>query len=134
MPTPKPEYLVYARKNTDDLVNQKNSIPFQIDECKRFAEMHGLKIADLNIDGVVERGFFSEKHTAYKTAELELAPNGQVTYQIERPKFQIMVQMLLKREYAGVICLCWDRISRNEQDGMLIKKLMDSSVDFKFVR
>ena len=134
MPDKKSEYLIYARKSTDDTVNQKNSIPYQIDACKKFAEIHKLKIADISIEGVVERGFFAEKHTAYKTAELEFTPNGQVTYQIERPKFQIMAQMLLKREYAGVICLCWDRISRNEQDGMLIKKLMDSGVDFKFVQ
>jgi len=134
MHTQKPEYLVYARKSTDDQINQKNSIPYQIDACQKFAETHELKLADVTVENVVEGGIFAEKHTAYKAAELELAPDGTVTYQIERPKFQMMAQMLLKREYAGVICLCWDRISRNEQDGMLIKKLMDSGVDFKFVQ
>lgn len=42
--------------------------------------------------------------------------------------------MLLKGECEGVICLCWDRISRNEQDGVLIKQLMDKGVDFQFVQ
>jgi DNA invertase Pin-like site-specific DNA recombinase len=114
--------------------SQKNSIPYQLDESKKLAKIQGLKIADITIEGIVEGGFFAEKHTAYKTADLELTADGLVKYQIERPKFQMMVQMLLKEQIDGVICLCWDRISRNEQDGMLIKKLMDSGVDFKFVQ
>ena len=134
MSTQKPEYIIYARKSTDDTENQKNSIPYQLDACKKFAEIQRLKIANITIEGVMERGFSAEKHTAYKTADLELSADGMVKYQIERPKFQAIIQLLLKNQCAGVICLCWDRISRNEQDGMLIKKLMDSGVDFKFVQ
>ena len=93
MYTQKPEYLVYARKSTDDQINQKNSIPYQIDACQKFAETHELKLADVTVENVVEGGIFAEKHTAYKAAELELAPDGTVTYQIERPKFQMMAQM-----------------------------------------
>jgi predicted nucleotidyltransferase len=38
------------------------------------------------------------------------------------------------QHFAGVICLCWDRLSRNDQDGMIIKELMDSSIDLQFVQ
>jgi DNA invertase Pin-like site-specific DNA recombinase len=57
-----------------------------------------------------------------------------VSYAIERPKFQRLMQLLDKGIYKGVICLCWDRISRNEHDGIIIKRLMDNGVDFRFVQ
>ncbi len=127
-------YLVYCRKSTDDTQNQKNSIPYQVDECLSFAKKNGLLVAEESIDSFLENGVIREKHTAFKTAEIEFTPDGRVSYKIERPKFQRMAQAFLKGEYKGVICLCWDRISRNEQDDMLIKNLMDNGVDFQFVQ
>lgn len=130
----KHKYLIYTRKSTDDQENQKNSIPYQVDECLRFAKRDKLKIIEVNEDGFAENGVIREKHTAFKTSDLELMDDGSVKYTIERPKFQKLIKRLLDGEDVGVICLCWDRISRNEQDGMLIKKLMDAGVDFKFVQ
>ena len=130
----KDAYLVYARKSTDDQENQKNSLPYQVDAGTRYARDNALKVAKVTLAGFSHDGVIQEKHSGYTTSELRLSDEGQVTYDIERPKFQRMAQMLLRREFKGVICLCWDRISRNEQDGLLIKKMMDSAVDVRFVQ
>jgi site-specific DNA recombinase len=134
MNPPNNQYLVYSRKSTDDTNNQKNSISHQVDRSLKFAEELDVAIAPLNEKGFSENGIIREKHTAYKTSDLVVLENGSVSYKIERPKFQILIQKLMAGEYAGVICLCWDRISRNEQDGMIIKQLMDNGIDIKFVQ
>lgn len=128
------QYIVYTRKSTDDQENQKNSLPYQVEENLKYARANGLAIATTNIPGVMDKGVIQEKHSGYATSDIKLNDAGQVVYDIERPKFQRMAQALLKREFKGVICLCWDRISRNEQDGLLIKKMMDSGVDVRFVQ
>lgn len=128
------QYIIYARKSTDDQENQKNSLPYQVEETLRYAQANGLKIAARDIAGVMEKGVIQEKHSGYATSDIKLNDAGQVVYDIERPKFQRMAQALLRREFKGIICLCWDRISRNEQDGLLIKKMMDTGVDIRFVQ
>ena len=127
------EYLVYTRKSTDDADNQKNSIDYQNGQCIKYAGKN-YQIADFTLDGFCENGIIKEKHTAFKTAEISMRNDGTIEYKIERPKFQLMVKKLLDKEFKGVICLCWDRISRNEQDGMIIKNLMDKGVDIQFVQ
>jgi site-specific DNA recombinase len=134
MQSHKDQYLVYARKSTDDQENQKNSLPYQVEENIRFAEANGLRIARVTMLGLMDDGIIQEKHSGYATSELELSDDGFVRYEIERPKFQRMAKLLLDRKFKGVICLCWDRISRNEHDGILIKKIMDSGVDVRFVQ
>ncbi len=133
--TNKEHYLIYTRKSTDDADNQKNSIDYQTGQCLRFAENHNLKIAsEFQEDGFCEDGVIKEKHTAFKTSGIKMKSDGTIEYRIERPKFQIMTKKLLNNEFKGLICLCWDRISRNEQDGIIIKNLMDRGVDIRFVQ
>ena len=98
------------------------------------AQNQNLKIAEFTQDGFCDNGIIKEKHTAFKTSGIKLKKDGTVKYRIERPKFQRMVHLLLKQQFAGIICLCWDRISRNDQDDMIIKNLMDSGVDIRFVQ
>ncbi len=128
------KYLVYARKSTDDADNQKNSIDYQVGECLRYAKNNNLLITNDSIDGIAETGIIKEKHTAYKTSGITLRNDGNVHYQIDRPKFKKLVELLTKKQYAGVVCLCWDRVSRNDQDGMVIKSLINNGVDVRFVQ
>lgn len=128
------DYLVYTRKSTDDADNQKNSIDYQIGQGIKFAQGKKLSIADYTKEGFCENGIIKEKHSAFKTSGVEMRKDGTIQYRIERPKFQVMIQKLMNNEFKGLICLCWDRISRNEQDGMIIKVLMDKGVDIKFVQ
>jgi len=128
-------YLIYTRKSTDDADNQKNSIDYQIGQCLHYAESHDLKIAsEFNQDGLCENGVIREKHTAFKTSKIKMKGDGIVEYKIERPKFQVMTHLLLNREFKGIICLCWDRISRNEHDGLIIKDLIDHNIDIRFIQ
>lgn len=128
------KYLVYTRKSTDDSDNQKNSISYQKDNCLRFAKDQGLEIADVTHDGFCNSGVIEEKHSAFKSADMTITKAGKIEYKIERPKFQLLVQKLLDHEFKGVICLCWDRISRNNKDGVVVKNLMDKGIEFKFVQ
>lgn len=127
-------YVIYSRKSTDDLDNQKNSIPYQVEACAALAKSKNLPVSSLTEEGFITDGIIREKHTAFKTSDITVTKEGQVNFKIERPKFNILIQKLLSGEFAGIICLCWDRISRNEQDGILIKQLMDNGIDFQFVQ
>ena len=127
-------YLVYNRKSTDDADNQKNSIDYQIGQGLNLAKNNKLSIAPYDEEGFCENGIIKEKHTAFKTSEISMRKDGTMEYKIERPKFQKMIQKLLNKEFKGIICLCWDRLSRNEHDGIIIKALMDKGVDIRFVQ
>src|SRR5258706_1168988 len=127
-------YLVYNRKSTDEPENQKNSIKYQKAENTRFAYRQHLSIADITIDGFCSDGIISEKHSAFKEdTDLILGNNGLVQYRIDRPKFYKLIQFLNKGCFKGVIVLCWDRISRNKGDETVIRKLIKSGIDFRFV-
>ncbi len=126
-------YLIYTRKSDDDANNQKNSIDYQTAACLQFAEQNTIPVASLDREGFIENGVIKERHTAFKTSDIKIMPDGSVRYGIERPKFQKLVQVLAKRQFAGVVCLCWDRISRNDQDAILVKKLIKDGIDFRFV-
>lgn len=128
-------YLVYARRSTDDANNQKNSLAYQTGEALRFARSQGLKIAQDTIEGYCKNGLIEERHSAYKTSPIALGEGGQVVYTIERPKFQKLVDDLASGKYKGVVALCWDRLSRNDQDAMILKHLMDNlGVDIRLVQ
>jgi site-specific DNA recombinase len=127
-------YLVYNRKSTDELENQRNSIKYQKAENTRFAYRQRLPVAPISIDGFCSDGIISEKHSAFKEdTDLILGNDGMVQYRIERPKFYKLIQFLNKGYFKGVIVLCWDRISRNKGDETVIRKLMKSGIDFRFV-
>ena len=128
------DYLVYTRKSTDDADNQKNSIDYQIGQCLKYAKDNKLDIANLDQERFCENGIIKEKHTAFKTSGISMKSNGNIEYTIDRPKFQILAQKFLNNEFKGLVCLCWDRISRNEQDGLIIKNLMDAGIDVRFVQ
>ena len=127
-------YLVYIRKSTDEPNNQKNSIPYQKAEGVKFAKNERLPIAPISINGFCRDGLISEKHSGFKDGnDLAFTKDGMVQYRIERPKFQRLLQFLNLGLFKGVICLCWDRISRNRGDDTVIRKLMRKGVDVRFV-
>ncbi|MBS1511083.1 MAG: recombinase family protein [Bacteroidetes bacterium] len=127
-------YLIYNRKSTDELENQKNSIKYQKTENTKFALRQHLQVANISLEGFCSNGVISEKHSAFKEdTDLILGDNGLVQYRIERPKFYKLIQLLNKGYFKGVVVLCWDRISRNKGDETVIRKLMKSGIDFRFV-
>lgn len=131
----KDEYLVYNRKSTDDLDNQKNSISHQTLEALKYSKREKLPIADVEIKGFCTNGIINEKHTGFKEDDdVKMNEDGSIQFRIERPKFQMLVKALLDREYKGVIILCWDRASRNKNDDNLIRKMMKMGIDIRFVQ
>ena len=129
-------YLVYTRKSTDDMENQKNSLAYQLGEAIRYAKNKHLPIAPVDITGFCKDGMIKERHTGFKEGEdFEFDDNtASVTYKIERPKFFQLVKLLKSGYYKGVIFLCWDRASRNKTDDSIIRKLMEKGIDFHFVQ
>lgn len=126
-------YLIYNRKSTDEPDNQKNSIDYQKKENGRFAARDHLLIAPVSIKGLCVDGIISERHSGYKeNNDLTINDVGLVQYQIERPKFQRLIQFLSRGYFKGVVCLCWDRMSRNKGDDTLVRKLMRKGVDVRF--
>lgn len=126
-------YLIYNRKSTDDEDNQKNSISYQKSENTRFAFKERLPIALITIKGFCADGIISEKHSGFKEDDyINITDGGVVQYRIDRPKFQKLFQFLIAGYFKGIVCLCWDRISRNKGDDTLIRKLMSNGVDIHF--
>ncbi len=126
-------YLIYNRKSTDDEDNQKNSISYQKTENMRYALKEKLPIAEITIKGFCAEGVVSEKHSGFKEDnEIIITNEGLVQYRIDRPKFQKMLQFVSQGYFKGLVCLCWDRISRNKGDDTLIRKLMRRGVDIRF--
>ena len=123
-------YFIYNRKSTDDAENQKNSISYQKTENARFAFREKFPIAQITIEGFCVDGVISEKHSGFKeNNDITFTEEGLVQYQINRPKFLKLVEFLSKGYFKGVVCLCWDRISRNKGDDTLIRKLMRNGHD-----
>ncbi len=131
----KDHYVVYNRKSTDDPDNQQNSISYQTVENLRYAKKNGLQVCALDIKSFCTNGVISEKHTGFKEDEdFTFSDSGMVQFDIKRPKFKKLVQALLNGEYKGVIFLCWDRASRNDNDSNILKKLLKMGVDIRFVQ
>ena len=131
----KNEYLIYARKSTDDNENQKNSIAYQISEGIKFAKREKLTVAKIDILGFCKSGIITERHSGFKEDdELTISEDGSIKYRIERIKFEKLVHTLINHEYKGVIFLCWDRASRNKNDDNILRKLMKLGVEIRFVQ
>jgi site-specific DNA recombinase len=127
-------YIIYTRRSTDDADNQKNSLEYQESACLGYAKINKLKTSDDSIEGLIEKGIIKERHSAYKASAL-IVKDTRVEYFIERPKFMQMVNLLLEGKYEGVIVLCWDRISRNDQSDMIVKELIDKhGIKIEFVQ
>ncbi|HVW66731.1 MAG TPA: recombinase family protein, partial [Candidatus Peribacteraceae bacterium] len=128
-------FLIYTRKSTDDADNQKNSLEYQDRMCREYAQKNKIDIAYDSIEGVMKNGLIAESHSAFKASALSVSGAGLVEYQIERPKFMHMISWLLEGKYEGVVVLCWDRISRNEQSDLIVKELIDKhNISFRFVQ
>lgn len=127
------QYLVYNRKSTDDADNQKNSLSYQQTLNLAFAKRTALPVAPITIQGFCENGIISESHSGFKEDDdFVINTDGSVQYKISRPKFLRLVSMLKNGEVKGVIFLCWDRASRNKQDDVIIKKLINLGCDIRF--
>lgn len=128
------QYLIYCRKSTDDNENQKNSLDHQEAECVRFAEQSGLQIAPVSLDGFCANGIVRESHSGFKEDEsLTFTKSGEIKYRIVRPKFNQLVQLLNEGCFAGIVCVSWDRLSRNKTDNAIITKLIRQGRDIQFV-
>lgn len=131
----KENYLIYTRKSTDDSENQKNSIEYQTSECLKFAQRENLTVAQFSFEGFCHKGIVQEKHSGFKQDKhFEVLEDGTISQRINRPKFLQMAKLMLERQFKGIVCLCWDRISRNETDDVIIKKLIKQGVDIRFVQ
>lgn len=128
------EYLIYCRKSTDDSENQKNSLGHQKRENIAFAKTYGLRIAQVTQEGFCANGIVSESHSGFKEdSDLTFTENGAVQYKINRPKFNQLVQYLNEGYFAGIVCMSWDRLSRNKTDNSIITKLIRRGIDIRFV-
>lgn len=126
-------YLVYCRKSDDEAESQKNSIDYQKRETIRLVEDQALNLADLSLANFCAQGVIAERHSGFKNdSQVQFSKDGKVQYQIDRPKFFQLLRFLNDGHFKGVICLCWDRISRNKGDNTIIRKLMKQGVDFRF--
>ncbi len=129
----KDHYLIYNRKSTDETENQKSSIQYQRAENLRACKRDQLPVASVTIKGFCTSGVISEKHSGFKESdELEISDDGEVRYRIDRPKFHQMVQHLNAGHFKGILCLSWDRLSRNKADDTIVRKLMRRGVDVRF--
>lgn len=128
------QYLIYNRKSEDEPDSQKNSIAYQSAENQRFAAREALPIAKVTIAGFCKNGIISEKHSGFQEDDaFSFTKSGLVQLSIDRPKFLHLLRLLNQGRFKGIICLVWDRVSRNEADDTLIGKLMRRGVDIRFV-
>ena len=126
-------YLIYCRKSDDEADSQKNSIDYQTRETSRLVASRHFPLAELSLSNFCENGVIAERHSGWKNdSQVQFSKGGKVQYQIDRPKFFQLLQFLNEGRFKGVICLCWDRISRNKGDNTIIRKLMKQGVDFRF--
>lgn len=126
-------YLIYNRKSTDELDNQKNSIKYQKLENTKYAMKNNLSIAPVTLKGFCRDGIISEKHSGYKEDfGLSFGKNNMVQYRVNRPKFYKLMEFIGVGYFKGIIFLCWDRASRNEGDDTIINKLIRQGADIQF--
>lgn len=129
----KNEYLLYHRQSTDEAESQKNSLEYQKAENTKFAEKEKLHIAQINLSGFCRNGIIAEKHSGFiEDDEIIITEDGKAQFSIQRPKFQQLLLFLSRGYFKGIICLCWDRLSRNRADDTLVRKLMRKGIDFRF--
>ena len=132
--TYKSHYLVYIRKSTDEEDNQKNSLLYQRNQTIQYSKSERLPLAPITLEGFATNGVISEKHSAFKdSGQFKVTRNGQFHYEIERPKFARLMWHLEQGHFKGVICLCYDRLSRNKLDSASIDRMRRKGVDFEFV-
>ena len=131
----KDQYTEYNRRSTDDADNQRNTLPYQRNQNLGYIDREKLPFAkNLTIPGFCTNGVIDESHSAFKQEEeFVITADGAIQYRILRPKFLTLISLLLARKIKGVVFLCWDRASRNEQDDLILKKLIQMGCDIRFV-
>ena len=126
-------YLYYHRQSTDEAESQKNSLEYQEAENTRFAHREGFRIATITLSGFCKNGIIAEKHSGFfEDDTITFTEDGKAQFSIERPKFQRLLLFLSRGYFKGIVCLCWDRLSRNKADDTLVRKLMRKGIDFCF--
>ncbi len=96
-------YVIYARKSSESEDRQALSIEAQTDELKRFANNHGLTIAEI----------FTESKSAKRSG---------------RPVFSAMLKALRSPDIVGILAWKLDRLSRNLADAALLSEAMDDGL------
>src|SRR3990167_4699479 len=91
-PTQSLDYILYARKSSEDEDRQVASIEAQVDVLRRLAEDEGMRIIDV----------LTEARSAKSPG---------------RPVFAEMVRRLQDKEAEGILCWKLDRLARNPIDG-----------------
>ena len=101
--------IIYSRVSTDEQAEKGHSLPFQIEECRRYASRLGFQVI---------------KEITDNTSGASL----------NRPGFTTLETMLSKGEAQIVIAYTSDRISRNYYEYVpLIGKWQDKNIELHFV-
>ena len=101
--------IIYARVSTDEQAERGHSLPFQLEECRRYAERMGFQIIK----------------------EISDTTSGA---SLNRPGFSILELMLSTGEAQVVVAYTSDRISRNYYEYVpLIGRWQDKNVELHFV-
>jgi len=118
-------FLIYTRRSTDDKAdNQANTLEWQRQAGLEYAQRNGLPLLG-TLRGFCKDGVILESHSGHKKSPLQYGKDGNITLAPLRPKFTKLVQMLASGELEGLIVKNWERLSRNDQDSMIIKDLID---------
>lgn len=95
----KPEYVLYARKSSEDADKQVQSIEDQLKVLKKLARDKGLHIVD----------------------ELQEAKSAKAPF--KRPAFNQMLSMIENGEATGILCWHVNRLTRNPAESGMIQQL-----------
>ena len=140
------EYVIYARKSTEDDEKQKESIPQQLEQCFRFAENSGLLLkprpADFSPDEEliqqINEAFVgdSEKRDSIRNKYIEYFVVGEVKSAKtpgKREKWMMLISLAKIGQINGLLGYAPDRFARNLQEGGEVIQLADDrTVDLKF--
>jgi DNA invertase Pin-like site-specific DNA recombinase len=97
-------YILYARKSSESEDKQVASISSQVDELKKLAEQHGIKVIKI----------LTEEKSAKTPAQ--------------RPVFNEMLAMIHRGEASGILCWKLDRLARNPVDGAAVNWMLQQGV------
>lgn len=101
--------VIYARVSTDEQAEKGHSLPFQLEESRKYADRMGFQVIK------------------------EITDNASGA-SLNRPGFSILQTMLSSREAQAVIAYTSDRISRNYYDYVpLVGNWQDKNIELHFV-
>ncbi|HEX9389583.1 MAG TPA: recombinase family protein [Anaerolineales bacterium] len=101
--------VIYTRVSTDEQAEKGHSLPFQLEECRRYADRMGFQVVKEITDNVSGAS-------------------------LNRPGFAALEMMITNHEAEVVIAYTSDRLSRNYYDYVpLIGKWQDKNIELHFV-